>query len=767
MKELFDVLEAYFTNPTGDNLIDEKVWKLLIDIADNDEKHIYLFYDILNKFASISTKFTTESYPCITDKVTALQNQQNSFEEKLKIAKSLCLTFQYIKSDVATEILKQITELASIELNNGAKVPEKVVSLVDLIKADDVMNETLTLYFDYVNTTQTTASIFVFAPLAITILQMVPSSYDATPEIIQKLLNGDDSSIISALFLVDRISDYNYTSEVFENILPFLTYNNDDICRLASRATRSLVGSGIFDSNFIIPAAMDMLEEYKPSNVRYFAKLVNKIIEMDEDFPDLLADTFLNSIESFVKHPEGNFKAAYIDIFCTIASRCPNSATAKSNLAHEAAKELLNTPDYIDIIGAYVIAVIKCIPQFIEDISKNFLPKLISYLDSDVSIKLKLKAAESLAVSAKESKLSPDNFEILFQFVLNSLKIVSGTKVFYACSPVSEILSILSENQAKQAFNGLRNLVLRESGCNETDAVYSVMSLFFENNKVPSSFVFDSVKDIISGNIGYLSGISPVECRDDTTTIFHYISESVKYYPELQKDILTFFLASIKICKEYIFPSVLDILKGITFDDETSKLIFNTLIERVSHLKRNSEDCICSSMEAFFILMQNSPNVFDAQLTVDVISSIVFAESEEEEEILDESYAFAAMVRLFFSICSSSVQFDANHDLFNDYLSLLPFDDSLEGSMIPIYDALSDIIVKQEYSFASLNIARILSDPILLPQKERLEIGIEQSLYDKMRNSLKTAIRSVKGLERNLTKGWSRSNLNRLSSALK
>lgn len=763
MNELFEVIETFLSNPTEDNQVNEKVWNLLVDIAENDCKHLYLIYDALNKFSSNSQNFTADSFKAVDDRVEKLKSDQISFDEKIKVAKSLCSVIQYIKPQTANDILKEIANLAAIEIKNENKIPEKVVSLVDSIRASDLMNETLTIFFDYVEGTQTIPVIYVFAPLAITILQMVPASYDSTPEIIAKLLEGDENSQLAALFLVERISDYNYTADVFENILPFITSQNSDLCVLANKATRQLINSGTFDIEFIVPEVMGMIDSFTDQNIRLFGKMINKIIEICEEFPKTLADKILESIEQLANNDGTNFKATYLDIFCTIASRCPPAIESKLNLAKSSADYLLEKSSHIDILGAYVVAVIKFIPSFVDDIS-TYIPKIINLLDSNIEIKNRLKAAEYIAVASKERQF---DIQKLFNFVNSSLKVVSGTKIFYACSPVSELSQILDENQSKDVFSNLRAILLKEEGGNETDAVLSVMSLFFENHKVPQEMVLESLNDIMNGKIAYLTGISPVQCPDESTTIFHYISEAIKYYPNLQSSVLTFFLAAIKASKEYLLPAVLDIVKGLTFDEDTASLLFKTLIERVSQLRRNNEDAICASMEALFIIMQNSPNQFNANQTIEIISSIVFAESEEEEEILDESYAFSAMVRLYFSICASNVPAEINHDLFNDYISLLPFDESLEGAMIPIYDALADILAKPEFLFASLNIAKVIAEPILLNQRDRLDIGIEQSLYDKMRFALKSAIKSVKGLERNLTKGWSRSNLNKLSSALK
>ena len=772
MEEFSHLFEGLKNKASAELPPPEKVWPLLVKLIEEKIDVVPFFYEKISNYSQSVSSFITESEKYMSQKMAHFENKETSFEEKLKDAKVFCFIFQYLSTELSVKVIDVIVEMAKQEISETNNIPTKIVSLLDFIEFAAVRPETLSAIYKKATDAKTTEFAFVMAPFVYSIISNVPEAFDEIPVFFENLVQSENEiDKIAGVFIAERVSEcQSYPVDIYECVILLLSSKNVKVCQRAHKTIRELVKNGTFETDFILPIVLDQYKEYESSNIRFFFKLVNTIIDSTEELQRQFADIVISIIKGASNSSDDEYKIGFLDLFCTLAARCNSSIGPIAKAAAKIATELLEKRKAVDIIGAYVLAVVKCIPKEINNVLNKFIPELVQLIPADESLKLKAKlnAFESIAVVAKENgKVPKEIITTIADFVLKALDTVSGTQVFYALSPTLELATLVDDEVYKQFYEKIFALLMREAGSNEVNAILSTLVAYTKRRIVAPETVLRTVNAIIDAKIPYLASIKYQPVRNDNTMIYNYLRKACKYYNETtQSVVIPFFVEAVKQCRIFILPSVLEIVKGIVMNDEIGKIIFDSIIAKLPEIKRSDEEAICSCMESLSIVLMNAPASFNADQAIQSVCSIIFSE-EEEEDVLDESYGFAAMVRLCFAIFASNVSYTLDKALFVDLLDLLPLDASLEDVMLPIYDSLSDIVKKNEFAFSIPVIAHIIVEPLVLTRDERVEYGVDGPLFDKMRAALKFAVKSKRGLDRELSKGWQRAKINKLSAVLK
>ena len=755
-----------------------KVWELIVKTLDEDLESIPYFYEKLQILANKDEKFISLSQKYLEGKIAKITDNSLDSEEKLKLAKEFIFIFQFLDLSTQEKIIAQLIFLSEREIEISKNLPNQVITLLDFVDFSSLSIEIFTKIYDNMTKSKSVSSIIIAACFLSDIFSVVPQSFDEIPSLIQELSDRDDEiQQITSAFLAERCMESNVLPpEIYEPLVPLLTSKNLKVCQRAHKTMRQLVKSMILEVDMILPVALEQFAEYDSTNVKYFFKLINAIVDSQETFSTTYSDLVLHYLLKMTEKQDttDDFRADLLDLFCTIAARSGGNAIEQViPVASTIAIDLMKKRKHISVISSYVLAVFKCIPRDIEVCVKAFIPHLVDAIRSqtELSLKEKLNTIENLSVVLKENMDKIDANQVLpvlCDILMSSFSLVHDSNIFYLCSPLLELSQIVHDKVLNAFFIALNELLMKETKCNQTNAILSTMAKFMKKGRIDAKHVSDVVDEILNCKLPYMHKFKqPI--RNEDTQIYHFLRKACKHYTkDVQPQVLPFFTACVEESRLFVLPSVLDIVKGFVMDDVTSKTVFDTVLKKFSTLKRNDEESLCSCMETLNIVLEKNPSAFNAEEAIKLICSFIFSESEEEEDILEESYASAAMVRLCFGIyASSSVSIVVDKTLFNDLLSLLPLDPTLEDAMLPIYDSLSDIATKQDYAFALPIIAQIIVEPLVLKNEERIELGVNGPLYDKMRNAMKIAIKCKKGFEKELTKGWPRAKINKLNAVLK
>ena len=774
MEELSKIL-----NEVPSSLPDsDKVWTLILKTIEENLESIPYFYEKLQILATKEKNFISLSEKYLSDKITKFTNNDLNFDEKITLIKQFIFIFQFLDLSIQEKIINELIILSNKEIETNQNLPNQIITLLDFVEFSSLSSETFIKIYDIMSKSKSYSSIIITGCFLSDIISVVPQSFDEIPNLIQELSEKDDEiSQLTSSFLAERCIESNaLPPEIYEPLVPLLTSKNLKVCQRAHKTMRQLVKSMILEVDMILPVVLEQFAEYDSTNIKYFFKLLNTIVDSQESFSRTYSDLILHYILKITEKQEANddFRSDLLDLFCTIAARSGGNAIEQVlPVATAISTDLIKKKKHISVISGYVLAVFKCIPNQIDTCINLFIPQLLEILQSqsDFSLKEKLNTVENLSVVLKENMDKIDLKQVLpvlVDFLISNFALVKDSNVFYLCSPLLELSQVVDDSILNLFFIRLNELLMKETKCNQTNAILSTLSKFMKKSRIDPKLVHDVVEEIILCKLPYMHSFKqPI--RNEETQIYHFLRKACKHYTStVQTEVLPFFKSCVEEARIFVLPSVLDIVKGFNMDENTSKLVFDTVLKKFSQLKRNDEESLCSCMETLNIVLEKNSSSFNAEEAIKHICSFVFSESEEEEDILEESYASAAMVRLCFSIYASpNITLDIDKSLFNDLLSLLPLDPSLEDAMLPIYESLSDIVSKQEYSFAIPTIAKIIVEPLVLKNEERIELGVDGPLYDKMRNAMKIAIKCRKGFDKELTKGWPRSKINKLNAVLK
>lgn len=729
-----------------------QVWNIITNEVSRDFHVIqfyYNFFDILTKKNDLFLK----NSPFISD-LKKINENNIKFEEKIQILKKVAIIVQYLDQKTLEEYLTYIFALSNDD--NSQVLPKDLISVVELFDFSSLDASFHSTFYNIFkrNKSKYDKAVPILAPIAVDLCASIPYLSQEVSQIITNGLKGNPYTQIHTLFLCERMSNYNYIDpDIYLEILPLLSSDDDDIFFRAHKAVRALLLSGALDYDMIIEQMLGILEK-KPKNIIKFYKILEKAVDNKDNITGKevkrLFTTLLNLVNLSSECIQG-----FLQVYSSAGAHSCGAVSEYTPKAIEFMKHLISSErvDSYQIIANCCVTISKCFGKdYNMTLEADIVPVLLESIELNMSIKSKLQISSDIAILANEIKISGINR--LISFIKQSFDSINGTKVFYVCSLISNIASKLASSDARSIFELLANSLVKEKEKDIMNAILDTMNLLID--RFSDQHIVESLSDIIiSGGIGYLHGVEPVYCRDGDVMIFHFLRKVVSVYQVLQKKYYTKLIEYLNISKNPLFPNILDLLKGFKINDINGGEIFTVLLKRFSELQRSDEETICSCLEALFIVLEESPNSFEHEKCLSSLDIKLFTETEnsdEEEEEIEGNYAFASMIRLALCIYSK-LDIPPSTELFENIVNLLPLDLGIEHIMLPLYDSLCDIVVKESFQQFVEQISKILVLPLSLSDDKRRLECIDDQLFEKLKQTVKFLIDKYPNLRNNLIGG--------------
>ncbi|OHT02628.1 hypothetical protein TRFO_07051 [Tritrichomonas foetus] len=762
------------------NLVDrsqiDEIWTSISNLAFQDTNAFISLIPLIEKISFGNQSFTESNPSEISEAINNLKNSSIDIHQRVASSAPLFALFPFLTQSNATSFIENVIDFIE---NINEDYPEKLINLIDTIEVvsikENVYSDLFKLFKEK-SDSKLFAATLVFSPIANAFLDNVENSIAFSSSLFEKCISTQQKrELISASLLAERLAQtysvnpISMPAGLFEKLSPLLFHDDSTVQFRAHKAMRRLIEFGVFDQKEKVKALVDQYHKYKTPHL--FFKLISKYLE-DSDNISLdtikpIFDFALSNVEDF------NISGYLLSIFSFFG-------TMNSDYIRDIVKPILVTVHQIVIqkkINFYHDAT-----ETLFTISKCFGPENINIFTKDIEaiaeILLNEQTSDDLVLSLHKKTLlgqsiallpiSEGTFSLILEFINQNIQKVTCNSIYPICQIVITLFEKFSIEATIDYVNKFVELAAKETDLNRLNAILQTLKKLFKklikNSK--NEQIINFINKIVNGHLQFFNGLPFVISATNESMIIHFVSVYLRKNIVPSSEILNEIIKYISLVPPLYLPALLEsIIYCIsTLTTEQCQRVVDGLIPLIPSFDLYSEenDYVLATFDVISAILKVHPETINSVELIQVLDKLTQA-NEEEDDVSMDIHSLASTMKL---ICELSlVTPEVNDDLLSSIIDLVPFPEETNGN-----DAVITTFVQmcqQKDKFANVYLPILAIFVKLVTSFDIGPLKISDENISGMKAALKVACQNDSTLDRQLTKDFTRHQLNRFKTIFK
>lgn len=789
-RDFIERLSPYSISDIGVNSLpncDEFVWDFLASAIQNRRDDIHIIYPYIKSYSEYSKSFSS----CNESKIINLIDLLTTDFENSKVFIEMVSNFIGIVPFLNDNCSKHMIETIRLAIEKNLVSIDYIIDFIDMINHMEFIEFSdtfLNVAFSFIKscTSCSIGTLLIAGVFADDLVQINSSISSVLIKLLKEGLEKDVKIQVSALFLMQRLSDHLAESEsteipsLFNLLVPFLISTDHFLMDRSHKTIHKLFKSGVISEKSQIGEVIKQYSKYPQEKIGNFFKLLTIILDDQSLDPSIIQPVF-DFLGIITPRANPLIQSYCLETYASLAAIDPEFLDDVFENELERAQKLLEIRDPIiySKTSAFALAISKVYPETVPNILKDFLPVFVSALENKDGKDKKhiLDLAQSIA-SMIEGGNYPDLSSKLFSYLLNVSKDVAKNEFFYLGSIVVTLKNCLTTEFANELFGILSDRLQFVFKSTHLNACLHMMKKLFTKYQINKQMVDTVIMKLLNGEIPSMKGYEPHIIADSSSMIFYFFSAYIKMYSLQSQDLLQKLVENLPKVRFSILPVYFEpISVALNMDlinESKMPILYETTFRLFSSMPVSKEDEYCSVVEALIQIMQKYPHIADPNALLDraTISLAKLSGVNEKGEIdesqeYDNSSIFPVITRLVFGIFASD---DYHIDFRRDLLVTVLGDFPLSRSMDEILNLMLKIIQKTDecYKAALVPLSKSISELLMKKKSEQSELGIDPSTISQAKTVLKNIFKQNKLVEKQVAKEFStpRSLLNKFNAIL-
>ena len=762
--------------PLTQDLVDD-VWKVVLGLKSQEERQN-------SGVPAIFSLSQMEGYGVIQaapvkEIIETFRDENNELDARLHAVTPLLAFFAFLDNKTMESMLLGLVDVLSKDFYEAREVIDRLNDAdLETLSQENVIMVYAFLTHEMENPERKDVALALLGPFVELIVKEDEEAYaEISKVVVNGLKEGEFAGVCACLTLTamcDGMEDAS--AEFYENLLPHLVSENENLKFEAYNAMKSLYHTGMYSTPENEKALLELYPKFDQSEFNHFAKLVTILLEDAEDAGLALAEPaydFALPLMSQDKPKSQN--AVGLAIFTTLMGISTDFVEDHVVTCIEVSKQILESNES-DLYPVAVGCLVELADQFKEKDTTEailaVLPRLQEILDGKVPMEKKQfsKVANGTAELVQIYDLR-DVAPKLCEMAMKYLTSQEGTDDDYSpqllgSSIMMNLCETLVPDSALELFKSLSELLLTVSDPDVTSNMIGALTGIIGKYRVDFDIAQDLADKLINGRV---PAIKELFLMEEDLGMFKYLREFVKRFKKRTepycKVLMTMFP---RVSTEILSGMALPLEEAFSqnlFDEETASKFFVIIEEMV----RENEDEVENLSDLFGMILaikRSYPQVIDVPALIKQLEKINDAYGDLEE---DPDFAMPLSLVLLELYSASEDGKEVTPETLVEILTQLPYPaDNCDLQFV--LQAAMDLSTKDwAQKAAALPIAIFLAKVLLMKKSDLDEYQVDQQTLSQAKNCLKLMCKASTDLEHNVRKAVAdtKAKQNSLNSILK